>query len=530
MSIHRRNKFSIEVIKKLFNDEGYTLLSNTYTNPSSFLEYECPKGHKHKIRWNDWYYRKHRCPYCAGNGKIGIDEVKALFLEENYVVLSDDYKNSKSKIKYKCPNGHIHFIRLDHWRRGIRCPYCSGKIKKSIEEIRNSIESYGYELISKYYNNVYDKLLLKCPEGHEFCASYHNWQKGTRCPICNGGVRLDFDEVKASFLLNGYKLMTNEYINSEQILHLICPNGHDYYVNFNNWKHKGSRCTLCSGIGRSNQEQELCEFLSSFISDVKVNVKNLIPLYELDIVMSSVKVAIEYCGLYWHSELHGKDKKYHSNKLELCNSIGYRLITIFEDEYMFNKEIVLSRLKAILNIGNLRTIYARTCKVLVISTKQAREFCEQNHLQSYTGAKVKLGAFYNEELVAVMTFAKPSISKGGRNGSGWELSRFCSKINCRVVGIASKLFKHFYRTYQPNNVFSYADRRWSDGNLYEKIGFSLEHITRPNYWYIVNKKRLRRFVLRKNESDDPNLTEWENRIQQGYDRIWDCGNYKYVYK
>jgi hypothetical protein len=323
--------------------------------------------------------------------------------------------------------------------------------------------------------------------------------------------------------------MLGSYTNSNEKMHLVCPEGHDYYVRYNNWKHKVSRCVKCSAAGTSSCENLIKEFLKDYDVAFEANNKTLIAPYELDIVIPDKKFAIEYCGLYWHSELLGKDRKYHINKLDMCLNNGYKLITIFEDELLFNKSIVFSRLKNMLGFGNLTRIYARKCSIEPIDASTAREFCEANHLQGYTGSFIKLGAFYDGELVSVMTFAKPSIAKGSKNVDGvWELSRFCSKINYKVIGIASKLLCYFERNYNWKEIFSYADRRWSSGEVYDAIGFTFTGVSSPNYWYIKNKRRLHRFALRKNREDYQELTEWQNRQLQGWNRIWDCGNLKYV--
>jgi len=123
-------------------------------------------------------------------------------------------------------------------------------------------------------------------------------------------------------------------------------------------------------------------------------------------VIPSKKLAIEYCGLYWHSESMGKNRNYHIKKLNMCTDKGYRLITIFEDEWVNKRNITESRLMNVLGINKSKRIYARKCVVKEISATQARMFCEQNHLQGYTGSNIKIGAYYNTELVAVMYFFK----------------------------------------------------------------------------------------------------------------------------
>jgi hypothetical protein len=137
-------------------------------------------------------------------------------------------------------------------------------------------------------------------------------------------------------------------------------------------------------------------------------------------------------------------------------------------------------------------------------------------------------------MVAVMTFSHGSISKGSKKIEGvWELSRFCSNYNYHIPGIAGKLLKEFQRRNTWKEIFSFADRRWSNGNLYIQLGFVLDHINPPSYSYIdyKNVKRIHRFAMRKlNEEKDLDMPEWVLRLKQGYKRIWDCGTLKFTLK
>ena len=116
----------------------------------------------------------------------------------------------------------------------------------------------------------------------------------------------------------------------------------------------------------------------------------------------------------------------------------------------------------------------------------------------------------------------------------WELLRFCNKINHSVVGGASKLFKHFIKTHNPNDIISYADRRWSQGKLYQQLGFNKTHNSTPNYFYVINNEREHRFKYRKNllikRGFDENKTEREIMNDRKIYRIYDCGNIVYSYK
>ena len=163
------------------------------------------------------------------------------------------------------------------------------------------------------------------------------------------------------------------------------------------------------------------------------------------------------------------------------------------------------------------------------------KFLEDNHIQGKLGAKVRVGLYHNEELVSLMTFGSLRKSLGSKSQEGdWELLRFCNKLNTNVVGGASKLLKYFINNYKPDNIISYADRRWSEGNLYYNLGFKLVGETRPNYFYLNTSRRESRFKYRKDilvkQGYDPNKTEREIMKERGYLRIYDCGTLKFEYK
>ena len=184
--------------------------------------------------------------------------------------------------------------------------------------------------------------------------------------------------------------------------------------------------------------------------------------------------------------------------------------------------------------NNNKKIYARKCTIQEIDTKIAKKFVNKYHINGYVGSNIKLGAYYGNQLVAVMTFAKPSISKGRKDQDKqiYEIGRFC--LLKPVVGIAGKFLKYFQMHYKYDQIFTFADNRWDTGVVYEKIGFIKIGNTQPNYWYFKSyDKRYHRFNFRKNvlknklENFDPNLSEWVNMKANGWNRIWDCGNMKY---
>ena len=142
--------------------------------------------------------------------------------------------------------------------------------------------------------------------------------------------------------------------------------------------------------------------------------------------------------------------------------------------------------------------------------------------------------FYKDELVAVMTFSKARFSD-----AEYELQRFCSKVGFVIYGAASKLLKYFRNEYK-GRIISYANRRWSTGNLYKKLGFDFIHDSEPNYFYFKNYGCSSKFVLESRnkyqkhklinilEKYNNKLSEWDNMTLNGYDRIFDSGNKVYM--
>lgn len=323
------------------------------------------------------------------------------------------------------------------------------------------------------------------------------------------------------------------------VLHLTCQKCQtDFEFTKQYFRDSKIHDKLCPGcyprsVARSKAEKELYRFVKSLCPDTKHSDRQVISPLEIDILIPSLNIGFEYSGLYWHSqtlnEKAGRDVKFDRYKQQRAKEKGIDLYVILEDEWLSKKEIVKSRIKNILSSGDQARIYARSCEVKQIRSKEANTFLNENHLQGSGRSNVRYGLYYNDELVSVMTFSNSNVS---RKLSGWEINRFCSKVGYSIVGGASRLFKAFVKEENPKQVISYADSRWSNGDLYQQLGFEFDSQTPPNYWYFRPNelKRIHRFSLRKNKNDDPNLTEYENRLKQGYLRIWDCGSSKWVWK
>ena len=283
----------------------------------------------------------------------------------------------------------------------------------------------------------------------------------------------------------------------------------------------------------STCQREIRDFISSFGIDVVENSK-VIPPHDVDIYIPSHNMAIEVDGVFWHSELSGKDRKYHLSKTTRCNENGIQLIHMFDIEWNTKREIVKSRLRSVFN-ASTRKIYARNCTVRELSAKESKLFFSQTHIQGGCPARTTLALIHNDEIVSAMSFGVPRYNTRHQ----YELLRFSSALNTSVVGGASKLFTAFIRTHNPTSIISYSDKRWNTGNVYAMIGFEKAEDCAPNYYYFNRggdtSKLYHRMTFQKHKlSDmldtfDPTISGWENMMANGYDRIWDCGNTKWVW-
>ncbi len=245
-------KLTLDRVNESFENEGYTLLTKEYSGNRSELDYICPKGHVHSTSWGGWKNNKRRCPTCAGNAKFTIGQVKEIklsFEQEDYILLSKEYINSKTKLDYRCSKGHEHSMIWYAWQQGQRCPTCAGVTKPTLEQIRNLFEQEGYILLSDNYINNKDKLDYRCPNGHEHRTILNGWKSGKRCPTCAGVTKPTLAQVKYSFAKEGYVLLSNDYINNKIKLDYRCPKGHEHSIGWSNWNN-GHRCITCCTLNR----------------------------------------------------------------------------------------------------------------------------------------------------------------------------------------------------------------------------------------------------------------------------------------
>lgn len=282
-------------------------------------------------------------------------------------------------------------------------------------------------------------------------------------------------------------------------------------------------------------------FVKSILDDVgieyKTKVQDVIPKGELDIYIQEKKLAIECNGICDENE----DKKCHLEKTTECQLKGITLIQIWEDQIVNKPDIVKSMIINRLGLTKNR-IYARKCEIKDVSPKMANVFLEQNHIQGGSMASVRLGLFYNNELVSLMTFGKKRGCMGNtkiQTEGEWELVRFCSKLNTQIPGAAGKLFDYFKKQYKPKIIYSFASRDISHGHVYEKLGFKSDGKVTSSYWYIepFSMRRYHRSAFTKSAiirrgwcTTKDGWTEGSIMKARGYIKLVDAGQTKWIYE
>jgi len=472
-------KISFERKQIFAESRGYKLISDS--GPDNKITLLCTKHGEFKASWSNFRHRNSGCPSCkaakAALQKIPYNTLVDLAAKNHFLVhtTKEEYEKShskKMKIDVTCQCGHRH--------------------KKTSFQLRNSTGC-----IKCRYRN-----------GHPNQLSYDAYLK------------------KAKEL--GYTIKDNQNIkNTKTKFVAICSKHGEFETTYNSLD-QGHKCYRCSSFG-SKGEIELSLFIESLGLQIEKNNRTILDGQELDIYIPSKKIAIEYCGLYWHSE-EKKGKNYHKDKHDLCAKNGIQLITIFEDEWFERKNQIKTILKAKLNL--LPKIYARKTKTVFLDKRTAIDFLNQHHLQSACNFLIALGLEFEGEIVACATISKhhrPSRSEA-------VLSRVCFADKA-VVGGTGKLLKQIIiesRKLGFDYLVSWSDNRWSKGNVYRELGMTPEKLG-PDYSYfkLGNPVRLskqscqKKYLLKKGAIGN---TESEMAKSLGYSKIWDCGKVKWSLK
>lgn len=440
----------------------------------------------------------------SNNEKYGVDnpmmsdDIKNKVKETNIErygfdspMMSDDIKNKVKETNVERYGVDVYF-KSDSFKEkfkitslsnyGFTHPMKSNELKKSLRE--KNIERYGAGHITK---------------NEDFRLKYQ--------------ISNDIGYVK--YLDSGISLFS-------------CDLGHFFEMHIDNYIKRSKSniplCTICNPINsqKSFKEKEILDFISAnYFGEIISGYRDGL---EIDIYLPELKIGFEFNGLYWHSDKF-VDKNYHLDKTNFFKEKNIRIIHIWEDDWIFRREILESQISNMLKI-NSNSIFARKCKVMEIKdSKVVSKFLNNNHIQGAVKSSLKIGLYHGDELVSIMTFDHFE-GRNKMNLNDWNLNRFCNKINTNVIGGASKLLKYFIRNYSARRVISYADKDWSVGDLYYKLGFNKISESLPDYKYLVNHMRVHKSNYKKSKLNT-DLTESNQMKINGVNKIYDCGKIKF---
>lgn len=516
-----------------------------YINTSTKVCIKCPE---HGEFWQtpNNHLHGYGCPECKKQTLSKLKKkTQETFIQEARSVHGDKYDfseavyiDSTTKVKVICPE-HGEFLISPHdILKGVGCVKCARVYSPTTEEFikkARSIHGEKYDYSKTSYVNNRTKITIICPEHGEFKQTPHNHLAGQGCPYCGCEKRTKHNTYtneqfidKANAVHMGKYIYAKTHVEDGKYVTITCPKHGDFTQSKSDHL-MGCGCPKC-GMVVSKGEDEIFDYVSEFLDkNAEKRVKNLLWPMELDIYSPSNKIAIEFDGVLWHSEKYRPDKFYHLNKTNACKKIGIRLLHVFEDEWTEKKPIVLSMLNNIFG-KTKRKIYARQCEIRNVKPDEKNSFLEENHLQGKCPSTYAYGLYHDGELVSLMTFGKLRQQKRFNEDydTSWELLRFCNSLNTTVIGGASRLLKHFITVVKPSRIVTYADKRWSDGNLYFKLGFHHKWDSKPNYHYVINGRREPRFKYRKGElikqGFDNTKSEHEIMMERKIYRIYDCGS------
>lgn len=424
------------------------------------------------------------CPKCnqvEGGIKRRLDQIELLerLLDQfpAYTFYMTKDTKTQSSVDYDCPDHGPHRSRVSDMLNGHGCPKCGGE---------NRTKAIG-------------EVLAKTPDQHlaDLIATH-------------GGSLIFYKQ---------------DLVRTHTKVRAVCPK-HGVFESMLYSLKAGHGCPKCTSR-ISGPEQELLAWFKDLGVETKIQCNETIKGAHIDLVLPEHKIAIEYCGLYWHSE-ERRGKSFHLERLNKIEAVGMRLVTIFEDEWLANKDLVKSTLLKLIGFATDR-VFARKTEVRHVTWDVVSAFYSKHHLQ---GAGTPCGdnraLFAGDEVVAAMSFKAARFQS-----DGVELMRYATSKT--VVGGFTKLLKAYTEEAQTGTtITSYCDLRWFTGGVYEKAGFTKVGQSAPGYWWCRGIKRHSRFAFQKHKlaekltKFDETMTEEENMTNNGYWKIWDCGMSKWV--
>lgn len=527
------------------------------------------------------------CPYCSGRLAVpGENDLKTLYPQlaaqwhpvKNGALMPENVlPGSNKKVWWRCEQRHEWEATVYNRSKaaGTSCPFCSGQRAvtgvNDLATLRPDIAALwhptknGSLQPSLVTLKSHKKVWWQCPvdREHVYQASVQNLTRYTNssgCPFCAKRVVTPGKDDLATLApgvgaqwhpsRSGDLLPEHVSPGADVKVWWQCEDGHEWET----WVHarKNRGCRKCSS-GKSRAEADLREVVQQMLGSEVVVLHSERSILgngqELDIYVPEHKFAVEFNGLYWHSDAF-KERTYHRDKYEVCASKGITLYQVWEDDWAHRRDVVLRgiahRLHAMDGLRKVRpdlpgylteSVNARACALGTIPAERAEEFLEENHIQGSVLGSHYLALIDDASRVrALLVVAKKAGSVGE-----YYIHRYATAGNVR--GGFSRLLAYAERILEPQvqRWITFADLEVSQGALYENNGFIVDAVLPPDYSYVVRDSahpqghRVHKFNFRlKRFREDPNLvwqegaTERQLATLNGIARIYDSGKIRYV--
>lgn len=449
------------------------------------------------------------------------------------------YRGQRKKVTLICPeHGEFETEPKKHLRGVNSCGWCTGQKVDSDFVRRKSEEIYGkgrwlYDRL--HYRGASTEIEIGCPIHQQyFFQTPNNHYNSIGCRECSqrfsrGKLNLDIirNRSEESFGVGALDFSEATYINNKTPIKVRCVMHDEWFHQQPEYIYYGQRrCPKCQQARVSKGEDSLGQYITSLGISWERRRRDLLgdTHLEVDIYIPELRIAIEFNGLYYHSE-EFLDKNYHKIKRELALQSGITLYQIWENDWRERRSVVEKHLQNILNVSTQPKVAARNTQVTEISSEQAKSFLNEHHIQGFVGSTVYVGLIHQGDLVAVGAFKK--------RAEEFELTRYAT--SCLVRGGHSKIVAYFEKCYTYSKLVTFADLTFGDGSLYRTTGWQEDKYLYPDYFYTKGIKRYHKFNLRLNRfKEDPQLifeegkTEHELAKMNGFLRVYDAGKIRFV--
>lgn len=514
----------------------------------------CERNHIRKATAYELLKRSsscYSCPQCEKEENTLLKkrpDLKEFFSEDNSLKFKSLTTKSSKKVLWKCKDGHeflLSVATMTARKSGFYCNECEedkNLFFRKFPELEKEYSDKNTDSFKSFSLHSHKKRIWVCKNGHEWETRPINRVdiKRSKVKLCQQCIRdenllsVKHPEMRKKYCPSNEVPFEELTIGMRKKLIWICEKGHKRRQSVYNAR-KHPSCPQCMQWGTSILEQEVTSYIKSILPkdvEIKENDRKLISPKELDIYIPELSVAVEFNGLYWHSEANGKSKNYHYNKWKQCKSKNVQLITVWEDDWLYRQEHIKSQLSTLLRTPdkNLST-HASKLSTKEVDESKAKEFYNSSYLKEFSSDSNYYALVDNEKdsMCALMTWKQVDEKVV-------IIEDYCEKDS--VVNGLEKLIHRILKRINNKsveNIIAHIDNSSVYRASFEKIGFMQVQSVKHNFSYVVKRERVHEshmsVIFFKDNQElvyDSDLTLEELKIKNGITKLWDCGKISYV--